>query len=96
MTRIERSVEDKLARLSAETERIIPRADFAMRVMARVASTSLTAGNDDWSLQLLRTWRIGVAVATLAASACVATAWNSSTSADQEEALAYGMSEAFE
>ena len=96
MTRIEQSVEDRLVRLGAETNGVVPRGDFAMRVMARVASTSHTAANDDWSLQLLRTWRVGVAVATLAAAACIATAWNSSTSADQEEALAYGMSEAFE
>ena len=96
MTGIEHSIEDKLARLGTETQGVVPRADFAMRVMGSVVSSSRTTANGDWSLQLLRMSRIGVAVATLAAVACIMTAWSSSTSADQEEALAYGMSEAFE
>lgn len=96
MTKTEQSIEDTLARLGAETEGVVPRADFAIRVMGRVAAASHATANEDWSLQLLRTWRIGVAVAILAAAACIVTAWNSSTSADQEEALAYGMPEAFE
>ena len=96
MTRIEQSTEDRLARLGTETQGIAAHADFAMRVMGRIASSSHTTANGDWSLQLLRMSRIGVVVATLAAAACIMTAWRSSTSADQEEALAYGMSEAFE
>ena len=96
MTRIEQSIEDRLARLSTETQGVVPRTDFALRVMGSIASGSRTSANGDWSLHLLRTSRIGVVVAMLAAAACIMTAWRSSTSADQEEALAYGMSEAFE
>lgn len=96
MTRIEQSIEDRLARLGTETQGVVPRPDFVMRVMANVASSSRATVNGDWSLQLLRMSRIGVVVATLAAAACIVIAWNSSTSADQEEAVAYGMSEAFE
>ena len=96
MTKIEQSIEDRLARLGTETQGVVPRADFALRVMGNIASASHATANGDWSLQLLRMSRIGVVVATLAAAACIMTAWRTSTSADQEEALAYGMSEAFE
>jgi anti-sigma-K factor RskA len=96
MTRIEQSIEDRLARLGTETQSVVPRPDFVMRVMGSVATASHATASGDWSRQLLRMSRMGVVVAILAAAACIVVAWSSSSSADQEEALAYGMSEAFE
>jgi len=96
MDRNDRSLEDRLVRLGTETEAVAPRADFTLRVMDRILSTPHTGLYEDWSLQLVRSWRIGVGVTMFAAAVCLLTAWSSSNSADQEEALVYGMSEAFE
>jgi hypothetical protein len=85
-------IDDELARLGTETEGVVPRADFALRVMARVDG----AARADWSFELLHRARVGMAIAAMAAAACVAIAWHASNSADQEEAVAYGIAEAFE
>jgi hypothetical protein len=65
-------------------------------VMARVDVAARVSRHGDWSLELVRAARVGMAVAAVAAAACVAIAWHSADSADQEEASAYGMTEAFE
>jgi hypothetical protein len=98
MTRMDETFEDKLARLSAETEDLLPRADFVMRVMSRLDAPrpAAVAVNQDWSMQVLRWARVGMTMATLAAVAFVFFAWDSTNAADQEEALAYGIVEAFE
>jgi len=96
MTRIEESVEDKLARLTAETAALRPRADFAARMMSRIDSAQPVVVSGDWSLQVLRWARVGMTMASLAAAACVFIAWDSSNAADQEEAMAYGIVEAFQ
>lgn len=98
MTRIDESFEDKLARLAAETEELRPRADFAMRVIGQLGTPYpvVVAVNQDWSMQVLSWARVGMTVATLAAAAFVFFAWDSTNAADQEEALAYGIVEAFE
>lgn len=96
MIRIDESLEEKLLRLRVETEPVAPRNDFALRVMAKLDSSVQTGKRDDWSLQVLRWARVGMTVATLAAAAGLVMAWNSTTSADQEEALAYGVVEIFE
>ncbi len=98
MTRNDESFEDKLARLSAETEELRPRADFAIRVIGQLGTSCsvAVAVNQDWSMQVLRWARVGMTMATLAAAAFVLFAWDSTNAADQEEALAYGIVEAFE
>ena len=96
MSEVEESFEDRLVRLGTETEGIKARADFVMRVMQTVEAEASAAPKEDWSLQVLRWSRLGMAVATMAAAACIALAWDSANSADHEEALAYGMSEVFE
>jgi hypothetical protein len=93
MNRTEESFEDKLARLASETESVQPRADFALRVMARLDSQRPI---DDWSTQVLRWAKVGMTVASLAAAVFVSVAWQSANAADQEEAMGYGVVEAFE
>ncbi|HEY5959062.1 MAG TPA: hypothetical protein VIV60_21030 [Polyangiaceae bacterium] len=85
---------EQLARLSVETADVRPTANFTVRVMAAVELQS--AVREDWSVQVLKWSKLGVAVASLAAAAGVALAWHSYDSVDQEEALAYGVMEAFE
>lgn len=111
MTRPEASVEEKLARLATATDSVAPRDGFALRVMDRLGAQGgqvialsdghrhrpvLAPEQDDWSLQVLRLARVGMAIATIAAAAGVVLAWNGSALADQDEALGYGVAEAFE
>lgn len=96
MTRIEEKFEVELARLTTETDGLRPRADFTIRVMAQLESQRREGAVVDWSTQVLRWAKVGVAVASVAAAVLVGVAFHSSDSADQEEALAYGIVEAFE
>jgi hypothetical protein len=96
MTSVDESFEERLSRLGAGTQGVRPRADFQMRVMSRIVAQHVAAPPEDWSMQVLRWARVGMTVATLAAAAFVVVAWHSANSADQEEALGYGVVEAFE
>lgn len=93
MTRIEESFEEKLARLAAETAAVSPRSDFALRVMTRLEAPRPV---EDWSTQVLRWAKVGMTMASLAAAVFVSVAWQSASAADQEEAMGYGVVEAFE
>jgi len=97
MTRVDESFEDELRRLTSETEAVAPRADFAARVMERLAVSHPDASTQsDWSIQVLRWSKIGMAMATMAAAACLAVAWDTANAAELEEAMNYGVLEAFE
>ena len=96
MTMHDESIEEKFARLSADTAGLRPRDDFALRVMAAIEDPSSWDLRTDWSLQVLRWAKVGTAMASLAAAACIFIAWDNTSAADQEEAIAYGMTEAFE
>jgi hypothetical protein len=91
------SIEDRLKRLTAETGGVVAREDFAARVMDHVERCQpAEASQADWSLQVMRWSKLGMAMATVAAAACIAIAWHVTNSAEQEEAMAYGVLEAFE
>jgi hypothetical protein len=89
----ETAVTERLARLAAQTASVRPSVDFAARVMGQV---ELSRGGGDWLAQVVRLSKLGVVVASLAAAAGLALAWQNDDSADREEALAYGVMEVFE
>lgn len=88
--------EKRLIRLRDQTGDIVARADFVERVMARVEQAPASVLTMDWAAQVLGLARIGVVLAGMTAAAFMAVAWDRASSADQEEALAYGVVEAFE
>jgi hypothetical protein len=96
MTNTNESIDEKLVRLRGDTEDLLPRADFCASVMSRVASAEKRGTAEDWTASVLYLSRVGMLVATLAAAAFVVVAWDSVSSAEQEEALGYGVVEAFQ
>lgn len=96
MTNVNESVEQRLTRLTEQTAGLVARSDFADRVMVSIAERRVAPLTVDWAAQVMALARVGVVVATVAAAAVLSVAVNRSSSADQEEALAYGVVEAFE
>jgi hypothetical protein len=84
-------IEQRLGRFGIETAGIVPRADFVGRVVRAVEGEGT-----DWSRSVLRWARLGIAVASMAAAACIGLAWTSNRSADRDEASDYGLTEVFE
>lgn len=85
-----------LERLRGQTEDIAVRSNFVEQVLAQVDRGSSPVLSMDWAAQVVGLARIGVVLATMTAAAFMAVAWDRTNSADQEEALAYGVVEAFE
>lgn len=96
MSELNESMEQRLARLTEQTREIAARADFTQRVLLRVDAERARPANLDWTGQVMGLARLSVAVAAIAAAAVLGVALDRSSSADQEEALAYGIAEAFE
>jgi hypothetical protein len=96
MSELDESMEQRLSRLSEQTRGIVARGDLAQRVLARVEAERALFAGPDWPAQVMGLARLGVVVASIAAAAVLGVALDRSSSADQEEALAYGVVEAFE
>ena len=96
MSELDESLEQRFARLSADTENLKPRSDFTRRVMSSVGQVRRSTVASDWVGQVMVMARIGVTVAAMAAVAVFAVAWERSHAADEEEALSYGVAEVFE
>ena len=92
MTQLDDNIEQRLLRLKASTEAIVPRARFVEDVCILLAQHP----SNDLSSVVWRWGKIGVALGVVVAAAGVMLALGQSSVIEREEALAYGTMEYFE
>jgi hypothetical protein len=92
MTQPDEALALRLNRLRAQTEGIVPSADFEAKLLVLL---SATPANDAFSL-VWRWGKFGVALGAVVAAASIVLALGQSVTEEQEDALSYGTVEYFE
>jgi hypothetical protein len=92
MQHLDESIEERLTRLTAQTNAVGPSAGYEAKLLVLLGAAP---ANDAVSF-VWRWGKVGVALSALVAAASIVLALSSSVDVEQEEALAYGTLEYFQ